>query len=472
MRSAAMRAKLLDARRMAVLALVLLVSLEVPARADELDAYLQRQREVYQIPAIVVGVVRAGELSDSRAIGLSNVELSVPASTRHIFEIGSISKQFTAYAILMLFEQGKLDLNAPVGRYLPELPPAWARPTLHQLLGHISGLPDFEEAFGYGVYRETPSDAEFQKRLLDLPIEFEPGKKWSYSNTNYWLLARVIEQASGQTYAQFMQERIFTPLGMNSTRTALPTQILMGRAAGYQLVEGRLENREAMQPSTGRGLGDIATTVEDMVCWDREQRAPRLIKPEIARLALEPVKLADGSPTGYGYGWFITPVLGLAARHHSGGTAGFVAEYLRFPDRDLAVVLFANRFGAPTSPGRVARLVDANISGPPLIAAAGFDVTQAGRVRELAAGAAKARSEWHEDWFAAEFWRSVKPYLLDVEEDYRRRGPLLVVTPVGPNGTQDVAKPSYRVVFEKMTRVMTFEFDKHGKIKSFQAEDE
>lgn len=455
-----------------MLALVFLVSSGVPARADELDAYLQRQREVYQIPALVVGVLRAGELADSRAIGLSNVELSVPASTQHIFEIGSISKQFTAYAVLMLFEQGKVELHAPVGRYLPDLPPAWARPTLHQLLGHISGLPDLEDAFGYGVYRETPSDADFLKRLLDLPIEFEPGKKWSYSNTNYWLLARVIERASGQTYAQFMQERIFTPLGMRSTRTALPSQILMGRAAGYRLVEGRLENREAMQPSTGRGLGDIATTVEDMSHWEREQRAPRLIKPEIARLAFEPVKLADGSATDYGYGWFTTPVFGMMARHHSGGTAGFVAEYLRFPDRDLAVVLFANRFGAPTSPGRIARLVESSIGGPPLVAAAGFDATQAGRVRELAAGAARARSDWQEDWFAVDFWRAVKPYLLDVEEDYRRRGPLLLVTPVGPNGIQDVAKPSYRVVFEKMTRVMTLEFDGHGKIKSFQAEDE
>ncbi|MBK6787730.1 MAG: beta-lactamase family protein [Betaproteobacteria bacterium] len=173
-----------------IVAMALLAVSIGQARADELDSDLQRQRNVYEIPAVVVGVIRAGQVTDSRAVGLSNVELGVPASTQHVFEIGSISKQFTAYSILMLLEQAKLDLNVPVGKYLADLPAPWARPTLHQLLGHISGLPDFEEAFGYSVYRETPSDTDFQKRLLRVPIASEPGEKWAYSNTNYWLLAR------------------------------------------------------------------------------------------------------------------------------------------------------------------------------------------------------------------------------------------------------------------------------------------
>ena len=169
----------------------------------------------------------------------------------------------------MLYEQGKIDLQAPVGRYLTGLPERWAAPSLHQLMSHTSGLPDFEDAFDYGVYRETPTDAEFLKRLLELPIESEPGTKWRYSNTNYWLLALVIERISGLPYAQFMQERIFAPLGMVSTRAALPAQILTGRAAGYRLVNDQLENREAIQPNTGRGLGDIATTVGGMARWNR-----------------------------------------------------------------------------------------------------------------------------------------------------------------------------------------------------------
>jgi CubicO group peptidase (beta-lactamase class C family) len=458
--------------RLARFTLFFLAAWAVAARADELDAYLRRQQDVYQIPAIVVGVIRGGELVDSRAVGLANVELDVPATTRHVFEIGSISKQFTAYAILILADQGKLRLDAPVGRYLPDLPRAWARPTLHQLLGHISGLPDFEEAFGYGVYRETPTDSEFQKRLLGLPILQKPGKEWSYSNTNYWLLARVVEQVSGQTYAQFMHERVFAPLDMQSTRTALPSQVLMERAAGYRLVDGRLENREGMQPNTGRGLGDIVTTVGDMARWEKEQRTPRLVKPETARLAHAPVKLDDGSTTEYGYGWFSTAVLGKAALSHNGQTAGFVADYLRFPERDLAIVVFASRYGAPISTRGIARLVDPGIGGPPLLATGAADPERLEKVRELAAGAARARSEWRQDWFGPEFWTQIEPVLLQVEENYRRRGSLQSVTAVGPNGVQDAARPAYRVVFEKMTRVMTFKFDEQNRIEAFEAEDE
>jgi hypothetical protein len=134
--------------------------------------------------------------------------------------------------------------------------------------------------------------------------------------------------------------------------------------------------------------------------------------------------------------------------------------------------VFANRFGARTSPGRIARLVDSTIGGPPLVAAAGFDAKRLERVREVAAAAARASSEWREDWFDADFWRDSKPYLLDVEENYRRRGQLRSVTAIGQNGVQDTTKPSYRVVFEHMTGVMTFEFGENGEIKSFQAEDE
>lgn len=441
------------------------------ANADELDDYLQRQRELYQVPAIVVGVLRSGQLTDGRAVGHSNLELDVPASTRHVFEIGSISKQFTAYAVLMLSEQGLLDVSAPVGRYLKELPEEWARPTLHQLMGHISGLPDFENAFGYDIYREVLSDADFLKRLVALPIDFAPGASWSYSNTNYWLLARVIERVSGQTYAEFMEKRVFVPLGMTATRTALPARLLAGRASGYRLADGRLENREAIQPGTGRGLGDVATTIDDMARWEREQREPRLLKPETAGLARQPVKLNDGSATTYGYGWFNTAVLGHPALHHDGQTAGFVATYLRFPERNLAIVVLTNRYGAPVSARHIARVVDPGIA-PEWTPVPGADAKRLERVRALADGAIRARTAWREEWFAADSWRELKPYLGEVEDNARRRGPLRSVTAVGVAGVQDAARPSYRVVFERTTRVMTFSFDEQDRIKSIESEDE
>ena len=456
----------------AVLSLAIGAVSQPPAHADELDRYLERQRQVYQIPAIVVGIIRGGQLVDSRAVGLANVELSVAATSQHVFEIGSISKQFTAYAILMLYEQGKVDLRAPVGRYLRDLPEPWGAPTLHQLMSHTSGLPDFEEAFDYGVYRETPSDDDFLKRLVDLKIEANPGTKWEYSNTNYWLLARVIETVSGMTYAQFMQERIFTPLGMTATRTALPSQILMGRAAGYRLVNDRLENREAIQPHTGRGLGDIAATVADMARWEQEQRQPRLLKPETAALAHQAVTLADGSATTYGYGWFTDQILPVPTLSHDGQTAGFVADYIRVPSRDLAVVLLTNLYGAPGGVTRIVRLVEPSLRVPPLVAATNADAQRTQRVREFAAAAARAQSSWREEWFTADLWRGIQPNLPDIEATYRRRGALQSVTAVGPEGVQDTKKPSYRLVFENMTRVISFEFDEVGRMKSIRSEDQ
>jgi len=446
---------------------------QAAVHADELDRYLERQRQVYQIPAVVVGVIRAGQLVDSRASGVANIELNVPARAQHVFEIGSISKQFTSYAILMLYEQGKVDLRAPVGRYLTDLPERWGAPTLHQLMSHTSGLPDFEEAFDYGVYRETPSDGDFLKRLIDLPIEAEPGQKWSYANTNYWLLARVIEKVGGLTYAQYMQERIFTPLGMTSTRSALPSQVFIGRAAGYRLVDGHLENRDAIQPHTGRGLGDIASTVADMARWEQEQRQPRLLKPETVRLSQQAVTLADGSATTYGYGWMTDQILPVPTLQHTGQTGGFVADFVRVPSRDLAIVFFANLYGAPSSAATgILRLVEPGLSGPPLVAAANPDARHAKRVREFAATAAQAGSGWREEWFTTELWQQIKPNLQEIEATYRLRGALQSVTAVGPDGVQDRTKPSYRVVFENMTRVIAFEFDEQGRIKSIQSEDE
>lgn len=283
--------------------LLCLCALAGTSQADEVDRFVAQEQKLYAIPAIVVGIYRDGALVDQRATGLANVELDVAADTRHAFEIGSISKQFTAWAILMLRDEGRLALDAPVGRYLPELPAAWGAPTLHRLLTHTSGLPDLEDAFTYGVYRETSSDADFLRRLVTLPIDFPPGDRWAYSNTNYWLLARVIETLSGLSYADFMQQRIFTPLGMTATRSALPARLMPNRAAGYERKAGLLENREAIRPNTGRGLGDIVTTVGDMAHWEREQLTPRLVSAASAALARQPVTLNNGKTEPYGYGW-------------------------------------------------------------------------------------------------------------------------------------------------------------------------
>ncbi len=306
------------------LAALLLVALPWLCHADELDRYIAKQTRVHHFPGVVLGVLRNGQIVDVRARGLASVELGVRADRRHRFEIGSISKQFTAYAVLVLHERGLVELQAPVGRYLDGLPAAWAAVPIERLLTHTSGLPDLEAAFGYGVYRETPRDAEFLARLLALPIDFAPGERWSYSNTNYWLLARVIEQVSGQDYGEFMQCNVFLPLHMSATRSSRPAQLLPGRAAGYRRVGDQLENR-----------------------WEREQLRPTLVSRATAELARQPAKLNDGSTFPYGYGLDLDKLLPRPSIQHTGQMAGFTAAYVRVPELRLAAVVFVNAYGSP-----------------------------------------------------------------------------------------------------------------------------
>ena len=429
---------------------------------------------LYGLPAVVLAVIRDGNVIDARARGSANVELNVKATTRQVFEIGSISKQFTAYAILMLREQGKLELDGPVGRYLAELPEDWAKIPLHRLLTHTSGLPDIEEAFGSGVYRESPNDADFLRRIVALPIEFQPGEKWHYSNTNYWLLALVIEKLSGLSYAEYMQRNIFAPLGMSSTRSALPGKILANRASGYRRVGPLLENRDAIQPHTGRGLGDIATTVFDMARWERELLAPQLVSAATAALAYQPVLLNDGKPEPYGYGWNTEKILPIPSLQHDGQTAGFTATYMRIPERRLAVVVFSNSYGAPTdSVAKFAlRGVEAGLRTPRLKPIADVEPQTTERVRQLLASAIAAETEWREEWFSEDYWRSIKPWLSEVSEFYRRLGPLRSVTLVGREQEKSISALTYRVVYAKLSRLVTLKFDAQARIIGRDAADE
>jgi CubicO group peptidase (beta-lactamase class C family) len=446
----------------------------ISARGDDIDRYIAQERQLYGLPAVVLGVYRDGQLVDQRASGIANLELQVPASIANVFEIGSISKQFTAYAILILLEQGKIDLQATVGRYLPELPEAWGAVTLHRLLTHTSGLPDLEDAFGYGIYRETPGDAEFMKRLLMLPVEFKPGDKWQYSNTNYWLLAKVIENVSGLPYADFMAQRIFAPLGMKSTRSALPSQLLPNRASGYQRAGNVIENRDAMQPHTARGLGDIVTTIADMAMWEREQLAPRLVSAATAELPRQPVKLKDGSHRPYGYGWSTEKLLPLQTLSHEGQTAGFTAAYIRVPEKRLATVVLINAFnGVPGEIGMLAlEATDVALKRPKLEPIADADSTLTKRVGEILSGAVSPMSDWRKEWFTDDYWRSLEPWLLVIAENNKAYGRLRGVTLVGVDEADGDVTRTYRARYESVSRIVILRFDKEGRVSSRRGRDE
>lgn len=296
------------------------------------------------VPGVVWGVFKDGKVVKSRAYGLANVELGVPAKTDSVFEIGSVSKQFTATALLMLLEEGKLSLADRIDKYIADLPEGWRPVTLRQLLEHTSGIPDMEAIFGYESYRNIYTPKQIIEIANSKPMDFKPGEGWSYSNTGYYLAGMVLEKVSGKTYGQFLKERIFKPLGMTHTRESDPTQIIPNRAAGYQALEsGVWEVRDPMQPTACLGAGTLVSNLEDMAKWDAAITQHRLLKPATQQMMFTEGRTTKG-PTGYGLGWFIAPWRGNPSYEHSGGTAGFSCDYRRFPQAGISAMVFTNLY--------------------------------------------------------------------------------------------------------------------------------
>lgn len=323
-----------------VMAILTLASL---GKADELDDYIRSEMRADKIPAVVFGVFKDGQILRQGAYGLSNVELNVPATTDNVFEIGSVSKQFTATLILLLREEGKLTLEDRLEKYLANLPETWRAATIRQLLNHTSGIPDFEDIFGYDSYRNIYTFDQIVAIANSKPLDFPAGTKWSYSNTGYFLLAHIVQKIEGKSYGQVLHERILGPLGMTHSRQSDPAAIIPNRCEGYQVTDKRLINRDAMQPSACLGAGTIVSTLQDMIKWDSAITHNRLLRADSQRLMWERTTLPSGK-ANYGFGWFIDDVHGHPCVSHSGGTAGFSCEYRRFQDLGISVIVFTNCF--------------------------------------------------------------------------------------------------------------------------------
>src|ERR1051326_1167884 len=217
------------------LLIMLLIGLLSPVRADSvedrIDAYVNAQREKAHVPAISVAVVRDGKLVFAKGYGMANLELGVPATKDTVYELLSVSKQFTAAAVLMLVEAGKVNLDAKLADYLPDTPASWSEVTVRHLLSHTSGIMDYTDIppFFENI-RQDATPEELLKPVKARPLLFAPGTRWRYSNSNYYLLGLLIEKVSGQKLADFLEERLFKPLGMTATRMNDMTDIVPNRA--------------------------------------------------------------------------------------------------------------------------------------------------------------------------------------------------------------------------------------------------
>ena len=329
-----------------------------PTAADlaELDRRVRAHLTENNIPGGLVALASRGQIIHLKTYGMANAELSVPVTDSTVFEIGSISKQFVSAAVMLLAQEDKIGLDDPIHRYLANLPSEWLGVTVRHLLTHTSGIPDYEEIRSYDVYRFRITPEEVLQIAHSRPVDFAPGMGWYYSNTGYFLLSMIVERIEGRPLGQVLESRIFGPLAMTQTRMADPEAIIRHRAAGYWVNKaGDLINRNPTETSSTLGAGGILSSAHDLAKWDESLYGDQLLSAESKATMWTPARLPNGESTGYAFGWSVRPYQGLTSQSHGGQVAGFVANFSRLPDQEVAVIVFLNRYRV--SSGRVRDLV-------------------------------------------------------------------------------------------------------------------
>jgi CubicO group peptidase (beta-lactamase class C family) len=337
-------------RRLAT-SIALLLLLATIAGAQDLspkfEEYLNNLAKPNRFSGSVL-VARDGKVVFSKGYGFANVEFDVPNTPQTKFRLGSITKQFTAAAILLLQERGKLSLQDPICKYFEGCPSAWSEVTIHHLLSHTGGIPNFTSFPDYLPKMMMPvTTQEMIGRFKDKPLDFKPGEKWSYSNSGYFLLGYIIEKASGETYESFLQKNIFEPLKLANTGYDHFGTILKKRATGYSLTNGKMVNSLYLDMTQPYSAGSLYSTVEDLFLWNEALYTGKFLSQKSREMMMTPVK------NGYGYGLGIQTRSNRKVISHGGGINGFSTYLARFADEKLTVVVVRNAdYGSP-NPGQI-----------------------------------------------------------------------------------------------------------------------
>jgi CubicO group peptidase (beta-lactamase class C family) len=288
-------------------------------------------------------IARDGKVLVSRAYGMANLEHGVPNTPETKFRLGSITKQFTAMAVLILQGQGKLAVTDKVKRFLPDAPKPWDEITIRHLLTHTSGIPNYTESLEF--LKTLPVRVTLKEligKFKDRPLDFKPGEKFHYSNSGYVVLGQIIESASGQNYASFLKSAILDPLQMHDTGYDNATAILRHRASGYTRRMGLvLTNCDYIDMSIPHAAGALYSTTLDLLKWDQALYTEKLVPRKSIEAMFTPFK------DNYGYGWLIDRKFGLKRYEHGGGIMGFVTIIERFPEERLLVVALSNLENSP-----------------------------------------------------------------------------------------------------------------------------
>jgi len=435
--------------------------------ADRVDEFVRAEMARQQVPGLSLAVVKDGRPLIVKGYGLANIEHQVPVKPETIFQSGSVAKQFTATAVMLLAADGTLALDDKISKYLGVVPPPWKNITIRHLLGHTGGMTDYPRDLDL---RRDYTEDEMMSLIKGIPLAFEPGEKWQYSNLGYVTLGILIHKVTGKFYGDILSERIFRPFGMMTARVISESDIVPNRAAGYRLSHGEIKNQEWVSPSVNTTAdGSLYLSTRDMLRWDEALSGNNLLSRSSLRQMWTPVKLNNGKSHGYGFGWSLRNVNGQALVEHGGAWQGFKAHIAMYPYNRLTVIVFANL--EQTNQSRIAHgvaaIVDPKLK-PDLIKDA--DPTVSARFRDLVEKILSGKAE------RSQF---TEPVQKNVFDDHNRLfgfvktlGPIREFRFVDSNAAGGETIYHYEIEFTGMSVYLEIGRGDDGKISTFDLEPE
>lgn len=450
--------------RLLLCAVILSTTASCGSAEDGVDALVRAHMQKRQIPGVAVVVARDGRVLKSQGYGVADLESKQAVTAETVFPVQSITKQFTATAIMMLVEAGQVGLDDPIGKHLNGTPPAWEKITVRQLLTHTSGIQDFINE-PVGPLDRDLSEEEILRAVANRPLKFAPGDAWAYSNTNYHLLAMIIRKATGMWYGDFLAERIFKPLGMSRTWVARPDGREGDVARGYVMEQGKHRPATVLPPTiAGYGGGGIRSTVLDMAKWDASLYGEQLLKRSSLEAMWTPVRLNSGASHRYAFGWEIGTINEHRMLWHAGGWVGFSAQIDRFVDDRLTVIVLTNVRNA--DPGRLARAIAGTYL--PAVAPAEYKPIpdKEPRVTERFVDVLRRSGEGtlRPDEFTPPVWEYISANTQQMRSDMSALGPIQKLTFVERTENDGNASYRYRAQFKNTTLILHFVLTKEGKI--------
>lgn len=464
---------------MKALLLVTLLLSAALALGDNVDDLVERAMKEKHIPGLALAVLRDGKPVKMKAYGLANVEYDVPTRTNTPFLLASMTKSFTATCILMLVEEGKVKLDAPIATYLSDTPEGWKDITVRNLLSHTAGLKDrFEEVpFDVSKWKVNYTEQAMYDASRKTAPDFKPGEHFQYSDQGFFLLGMIVENVGGMPYPEFLKKRIFDPLGMKDTSTVRLSKIVKGMAAGYAWQMGQLyHNGRRTDYGMASHFGMIST-VEDLAKWDAALYGEKLLKRSSFDAMWTLSQLNDGSAAytqygGYGLGWFLDEFNGHRSIGHGGSTG---TAYLRFPEDKLTVVVLTNleQITGGDAPGiavAVARTYLPALEWSALKPREKFDAGLLKSFRDAMEG--MAAGKFDENLYTPLFGSALKPTMPAQKAGLAPLGPIekIEVFEELPWGTGHLLR--CKLTYKGIALYATTEFDRAGRIGFLKVEPE